>query len=118
MSDVRVEIDLNDVDSNGLTSVLLGDAHGVLVPGETVTAYEPEDGVAAPARVESVDEVNGIAFLRVDWRAMTYDRPVIDLAGFRGVLKVITGTAPITRGKAVGEWTSVQPFAAPEPLHA
>lgn len=72
----RVVIDLNSTDEDGETIVFLSDVtSGELQRGRMVTAYEPEDGVAAPAFVSSIFPDRGVAFLRVNWRAMRRDQP-------------------------------------------
>lgn len=72
----RVLIDLNSTDEDGETIVFLSDVtSGSLVAGRMAEAYEPEDGVAAPARVASVYPDRGVAFLQVDWRAMRREAP-------------------------------------------
>lgn len=72
----RVVIDLNSTDEDGETIVFLSDVTaGELERGRMVTAYEPEDGVAAPAFVSSIYPDRGVAFLRVNWRAMRRDQP-------------------------------------------
>lgn len=75
MSSPRVVIDLNSVDEDGETVVFLDDVSGGrLRKGYMAVAFEPEDGISAPARVASIREDLGIAFLQVDWRAMRRDR--------------------------------------------
>lgn len=72
----RVIIDLNSTDEDGETIVFLRDvSSGELEVGRIAIAYEPEDGVAAPARVASIHRDKGVAFLQVDWRAMKRERP-------------------------------------------
>ncbi len=71
MSQSRVIIDLNAVDEDGETAVFLRDVTGgELKVGWMTTAYEPDDGVCAPARVASIREDLGVAFLQVDWKAL------------------------------------------------
>lgn len=71
---VRIEIDLNARDENGLVPAYLEDADGYVAVGDVVTAFESEDEVAAPAKVVKVE--HGHAFLDVDWNAMTDDEYV------------------------------------------
>ncbi|MBI5160535.1 MAG: hypothetical protein HY996_03835 [Micrococcales bacterium] len=72
MSEQRVEIDLNDVDAEGLTTVLIEDAPGLAV-GDLVIAFESEDGVQAPAEVVRVNAT--YAAIRVAWTQMTRITP-------------------------------------------
>ena len=78
MSYPRVEIDLNDSDAHGMTLAFLADADLPLHEGRMVTAYEPEDGVSAPAMVARIDEARGVAFLWVDWKSIAKDVPHAD----------------------------------------
>lgn len=71
---VRIEIDLNARDREGLVPAYLSDADGDIALGDTVTAYESEDEVAAPAVVVKVE--HGAAFLEVDWAKLDDDRRV------------------------------------------
>lgn len=72
----RVMIDLNSTDEDGETIAFLSDVSaGKLTVGRMAIAYEPEDGVYAPARVASIHEDRGVAFLQVDWRAMRRETP-------------------------------------------
>lgn len=72
----RVVIDLNSSDEDGETIVFLSDVtSGHLEVGRMALAYEPDDGVAAPARVASIHPDRGVAFLQVDWRAMRREQP-------------------------------------------
>ena len=81
MAETRVEIDLNDIDADGLTTVLLTDASGPLSVGDVVTAFESEDSVAAPATVVSIDDAHGLAALRVEWRSMVKELVLPKLDG-------------------------------------
>jgi len=68
---VRVRIDLNARDGNGHVPARASRADGPLAVGATVVAYEPDDGVRAPARVARV--AGGFAYLTVAWDEMTDD---------------------------------------------
>lgn len=70
---VRIEIDLNSRDALGRTPAYLADADGHIAVGDVVTAFEPEDEVAAPAVVKEV--AHGVAYLDVDWQKLTDDVP-------------------------------------------
>lgn len=70
---VRIEIDLNARDRSGRVPAYLTDADGHVAVGDTVTAFQPDDEVAAPAVVEEI--AHGIAYLAVKWDAMTDDVP-------------------------------------------
>ncbi|APZ34515.1 hypothetical protein BOH66_09910 [Microbacterium aurum] len=64
-------IDLNSTDHDGETVALLEDVSGgTLSRGRMALAYEPEAGLCAQARVASIREDLGIAYLQVDWRSM------------------------------------------------
>jgi hypothetical protein len=76
MSSPRVEIDLNGADERGRSLVFLSDATGELKAGRMAVAFESEDGVCAPALVESVNVERGTAFLWVDWQSMTKESPM------------------------------------------
>ncbi|MFK4760285.1 hypothetical protein ACI3KS_05055 [Microbacterium sp. ZW T5_45] len=68
-------IDLNSVDEDGETVVFLSDVSGgTLKKGFMVEAIEPEDKLCAPARVSSIREDLGIAFLQVDWKSVRRDQ--------------------------------------------
>ncbi len=73
----RVEIDLNDIDANGETLALLADADQELVPGRIVTAFEPEEGLAATAMVSRVVSERGVAFLWVNWQSLSKEQPLV-----------------------------------------
>lgn len=68
----RIEVDLNDVSFDGTTRVHIGNLPAGVEVGRMVTAFESEDGVAAPAYVESIDVARGLVHLLVNRRAM-YD---------------------------------------------
>ncbi|MFJ5774932.1 hypothetical protein [Streptomyces sp. NPDC093094] len=70
---VRIEIDLNARDEEGRVPAYLADADGYLAVGDAVTAFESEDEVAVPAVVRKI--AHGVAYLDVDWTAMTDDIP-------------------------------------------
>jgi len=70
---VRIEIDLNSRNDEGLVPAFIEDADGYIAVGDTVTAFESEDEVAAPAVVRKV--AHGFAYLDVDWDAMCDDVP-------------------------------------------
>lgn len=78
MTRVRVEIDLNSVRSDGTTRVRLARASGKIKRGDMVTAFESEDGVAAHAWVDRVDEARGYAFITVNTRSMRDDDGSLD----------------------------------------
>lgn len=72
----RVVIDLNSTDEDGETVALLSDvSDGRLEVGRIAIAYEPEEGVSTLARVSSIRNDLGIAFLQVNWRAMKREVP-------------------------------------------
>jgi hypothetical protein len=71
---VRIEIDLNSRDKEGRTPAYLSDADGHVSVGDAVTAFESEDEVAFPAVVARI--AHGVAYLDVNWAAMTDDVPV------------------------------------------
>lgn len=73
MNEVRVEIDLNSFDADGLTRTRLRNASGEIRVGQIVTAYESEDEVRAMAMVMRVDKASGYAFLAVNWDSMQDD---------------------------------------------
>ncbi|MGW8875666.1 hypothetical protein [Streptomyces mirabilis] len=70
---MRVEIDLNARDRSGRVPAYLSRADGHIAVGDSVTAFEPEDEVSAPAVVEEIS--HGIVYLAVKWDAMTDDIP-------------------------------------------
>lgn len=78
MNRTRVEIDLNSVRSDGTTRVRLSRATGPLNTGEIVTAFESEDGLAAYAMVDRVDEASGYAFITVNRDSMRDDDGSLD----------------------------------------
>jgi len=89
--DVRIEIDLNSRSRDGYVFARLSRADGPVLVDDDVVVFEPEDRVAAPARVVRVDREHGFVFLSVDWSQLAEDmaygrvpRPV--LAGVMGVL--------------------------------
>jgi hypothetical protein len=73
MSRVRVRIDLNAFDADGLTRTKLKNASGPLEAGRMVVAYEPEDESMFQALVDHIDESTGYAFLQVNWESMQDD---------------------------------------------
>ncbi|SMG34792.1 hypothetical protein [Agreia pratensis] len=75
MSQVRVEIDLNNIDNMGLTKTRITNAQGIVKKGDIVVAFEPEDEVRASAYVERVDSVGGYIYLIVNRETMTDDAP-------------------------------------------
>ncbi|MER5859802.1 hypothetical protein ABT131_30010 [Streptomyces sp900105245] len=70
---MRIEIDLNSRDALGRTPAYLADADGYVAVGDTVTAFESEDEVAAPAVVREV--AHGVAYLDVCWNELRDDVP-------------------------------------------
>ncbi|MFF9043328.1 hypothetical protein [Streptomyces parvulus] len=72
---MRIEIDLNARDEAGRVPAYLSDADGHVAVGDTVTAFESEDEVAAPAVVRKI--AHGVAYLEVDWTAMSDDVPLL-----------------------------------------
>lgn len=78
----RVRIDLNTRDENGHTPVRLTRADGPLAVGDTVVAFEPDDGVRAPAQVVRV--TGGYAYLDVAWDQMVDDADT-EYAAYRDV---------------------------------
>jgi len=73
MSRVRIEIDLNSRDADGLTRARIADASGKLEPGQIVTAFESEDDVQALAMVRRIDAATGYVLLDVNWQSMRDD---------------------------------------------
>lgn len=73
MSHVRVEIDLNSLRADGTTRARLSRATGPMKRGDIVTAFESEDGVAAYAWVDRVDEARGVVFLTINRASMRED---------------------------------------------
>jgi len=80
MSRVRVQIDLNAFDADGLTRTRLSNASGDIEDGRMVVAYEPEDQSMFLALVDHVDTEKGYAFLRVNWDSMADDVTETSLA--------------------------------------
>lgn len=78
MNRTRVEIDLNSLRPDGTTRVRLSRATSSIHPGEMVTAFESEDGVAAYALVSRVDENSGYAYLIVNRDSMREDDGSLD----------------------------------------
>jgi len=70
---VRVQIDLNSRDREGNVRTRLANAGGSVRAGDQVVAYEPDDQVAASARVVRVDEGAGYLYLDVDWDTLDDD---------------------------------------------
>jgi hypothetical protein len=71
---VWVQIDLNARSRDGYVRARMSRARGPLVAGdENVIAYEPEDRVAAPARVIRIDPNRGFAYLDVNWAKIDDD---------------------------------------------
>jgi len=68
---VRVQIDLNMLDDQGLTRARVSNATGEIEVDDVVEVFEPEDGVKAPAVV--VDVRGDFVLLRVDWDALDDD---------------------------------------------
>lgn len=75
---VRVPIDLNNVDKDGLTVVRFSRVGVALQVGEEVIAYEAEDGVEAPAIVERLHPTREVAYVRVDRSRMVSIDPAED----------------------------------------
>ncbi|QWS34048.1 hypothetical protein [Curtobacterium aetherium] len=73
MNQVRVEVDLNSVRTDGTTRVRLARASGELHQGQMVTAYESEDGIAGEAYVLRVDATTGYAFLTINRASLRDD---------------------------------------------
>lgn len=67
----RIHIDINRQDRDRHTpAAYTGPAPQV---GESVVAFEPEDGVRADAMVLSVNPARALVVLDVDWDSMTDD---------------------------------------------
>jgi len=92
---VRVRIDLNARSRDGYVRTRLSRADGPIVLGDDVVAYEPDDRIAAPARVRRIDHDRGLVYLSVDWAQMdddpAYGRLAIPV--FVGVVDLITNGA-------------------------
>jgi hypothetical protein len=71
--DVRIEIDLNSRSRDGYTLARLSRADGPVLVDDDVVVFEPDDRVAAPARVVRVDREHDFAFLDVDWSLLRED---------------------------------------------
>lgn len=79
MKRVRVEIDLNARNADGLTLTKVKNVHGdvrELQQGQIVTAFESEDSVQALAMVKKVDLASGFLYLDVNWASMCDDNGV------------------------------------------
>lgn len=67
-SPVRVRIDLNRYDDDGETVIArLSRTEGVVIAGDAVTAYEPEEGLRWEGTVVRVRPEFDQIFLDVDW---------------------------------------------------
>ncbi|UJW35099.1 hypothetical protein L3Q67_15750 [Saccharothrix sp. AJ9571] len=73
---VRIQIDLNSRSRDGSLVARIADANGPLGVGHSVTAFEPDDEVAAPARVVRIDRERGLTYLDVAWDELADDTPV------------------------------------------
>lgn len=71
----RVAIDLNVRVRGNQTYAGLEDADGDLAPGDDVEVYEPETGLAGPARVIEVDNERHLVYLAVDWGQLREPEP-------------------------------------------
>lgn len=63
----RVEIDLNIRSRGNKARVSYEDADGPLTPGQTVTVYETETGLAGTGTVSEADDAKRLAWIDVDW---------------------------------------------------
>jgi hypothetical protein len=71
---VWAQVDLNARSRDGYVPARVSRASGPLIPGDRhVLIYEPDDRVAAPARVVRVDADRGVAYLEVNWEEMDDD---------------------------------------------
>ena len=70
---VRIEIDLNQRTPDNLVPAWREDADGDMAVGDTVTVFEPEDGVCAPAVVRRTFPT-GRVHLQVHWPQLTDDK--------------------------------------------
>lgn len=70
---VRIEIDLNQRTSDNLVPAWREDADGDMAVGDTVTVFESEDNVCAPAVVRRVFPT-GRVHLQVYWPQLTDDK--------------------------------------------
>jgi hypothetical protein len=71
--DVRIEIDLNARSRDGYAFSRLSRADGPVLVNDDVIVFEPDDRVAAPAKVVRVDREHGFVFLSVDWSQLAED---------------------------------------------
>ncbi|QTU64236.1 hypothetical protein [Streptomyces scabiei] len=106
---VRIEIDLNSRDEFGRVPAYLEDANGYIAVGDTVTAFESEDEVAAPAVVKKI--AHGVAYLDVDWSAMTDDVPAPVAHPASGPL-----TEARTSNSSTASWVPIKIKKAVTPL--
>ena len=70
---VRVRIDLNARSKDGYVLARLSRADGPVFSGDYVVAFEPDDRVAAQARVVRIDDERGLIYLAVDWLSLAED---------------------------------------------
>lgn len=72
---MRIQIDLNRRAADGTTVTDLQDAErpADLNVGDTVTVFEPEDGIRGFATVQSVDRDAEQIYLNVDWQSFEDD---------------------------------------------
>lgn len=70
---VRVQVDLNSRSRDGFVVARLSRSTGPVALGSVVSAFEPDDEVAAPARVARIDRERGLIYLDVDWDALDDD---------------------------------------------
>lgn len=96
---VRIEIDLNSRSRDGFVLSRLSRATGPVEAEDAVVVFEPDDRVAAPARVVRVDRQHGFVFLDVDWSRLEND--------------VVYGTAPRT---VVDGWGQLSNAASPSAM--
>lgn len=117
MSRVRVEIDLNVRDRNGLTRTRLSNASGPLNKGEIVTAFESEDEVQALAMVDHIDASSGYAFLLVNWESMCDDTGLEVMPKFHHSNMINRAQASVSNHRAQNGATTLRLASQAASLH-
>lgn len=73
MALTRLEVDLHELDAEGLTYLPLAGSGNGLVAGQRLIVFQVEDNIQAEAYVVRIDRAHGLAWIRVNRNSFAVD---------------------------------------------